>query len=75
MNWHMLESCALHVAPGNLIFTDEYNIYERLPLWGYTQKTVNKNLKIQGKQRLHSLLELLVGKTYRIQTNPKHIKS
>ena len=29
------------VAPGSLIYTDEYNIYYRLPEWGYEHKTVN----------------------------------
>jgi transposase-like protein len=29
------------VAPGSLIYTDEYNIYNRLPEWGYEHKTVN----------------------------------
>ena len=33
------------IAPGSLVFTDEYNIYDRLPLWGYTHKTVNHSLK------------------------------
>jgi transposase-like protein len=28
------------VAKGTLIYTDEYNIYERLPAWGYQHKTV-----------------------------------
>ncbi len=29
------------VAQGSLIYTDEYNIYSRLPEWGYEHKTVN----------------------------------
>ena len=29
------------VAPDSLIYTDEYNIYSRLPAWGYQHKTVN----------------------------------
>jgi len=29
------------VAPGSLIYTDEYNIYSKLPAWGYQHKTVN----------------------------------
>ena len=29
------------VSPGSLIFTDEYDIYFRLPEWGYQHKTVN----------------------------------
>lgn len=29
------------IAPGSLIYTDEYNIYNRLPEWGYKHKTVN----------------------------------
>jgi transposase-like protein len=29
------------VAPGTLIFTDEYIIYNRLERWGYQHKTVN----------------------------------
>ena len=28
------------VVPGTLIHTDEYNIYARLPVWGYEHKTV-----------------------------------
>ena len=28
------------VAPGTLIHTDEYDIYARLPAWGYEHKTV-----------------------------------
>ena len=28
------------VAPGSLINTDEYDIYARLPAWGYQHKTV-----------------------------------
>ena len=28
------------VVPGSLIYTDEYNIYDRLPTWGYEHKTV-----------------------------------
>ena len=28
------------VTPGSLIYTDEYNIYERLETWGYSHKTV-----------------------------------
>jgi transposase len=28
------------VASGTLIHTDEYNIYARLPTWGYSHKTV-----------------------------------
>ncbi len=30
-----------YVAPGTLIYTDEYNIYSRLVQWGYSHKTVN----------------------------------
>jgi transposase-like protein len=29
------------VAPGSLIYTDEYDIYNRLPEWGYDHKSVN----------------------------------
>lgn len=29
------------VAPGSLIYTDEYDIYDRLPEWGYDHKSVN----------------------------------
>lgn len=29
------------IAAGTQIFTDEYNIYGRLPEWGYTHQTVN----------------------------------
>ena len=28
------------IAPGTLVYTDEYNIYNRLPSWGYEHKTV-----------------------------------
>ena len=28
------------VAPGTLVFTDEYDIYARLSAWGYPHKTV-----------------------------------
>jgi transposase-like protein len=28
------------VAPGSLVHTDEYDIYARLPAWGYLRKTV-----------------------------------
>lgn len=28
------------IAPGTLIYTDEYDIYSRLTSWGYTHKTV-----------------------------------
>lgn len=34
---HILE----HVAPGSLVYTDEYAIYNRLKPWGYEHKTVN----------------------------------
>jgi len=29
------------IAPGSLVYTDEYNIYDRLPEWGYERKSVN----------------------------------
>lgn len=29
------------VAPGTMIYTDEYDIYTRLPEWGYEHKSVN----------------------------------
>jgi len=29
------------VAPGTLIYTNEYNIYGRLETWGFQHKTVN----------------------------------
>ena len=29
------------IAKGTTVFTDEYDIYWRLPQWGYTHKTVN----------------------------------
>jgi transposase-like protein len=29
------------IAPGTLVYTDEYAIYNRLPSWGYGHKTVN----------------------------------
>jgi transposase-like protein len=29
------------VTPGSLIYTDEYDIYDRLPEWGYEHKAVN----------------------------------
>lgn len=28
------------IAPGTLVYTDEYDIYDRLPEWGYGHKTV-----------------------------------
>jgi transposase-like protein len=28
------------IAPGTTVFTDEYDIYARLPAWGYTHRTV-----------------------------------
>lgn len=30
-----------HVEKGTMIYTDEYNIYSRLPEWGYGHNTVN----------------------------------
>lgn len=33
-----------NVAPGSLIYTDEYNIYSRLDEWGYAHKTVNHSI-------------------------------
>jgi transposase-like protein len=35
---------ATAVAPGTLIYTDEYNIYGRLVQWGYAHKTVNHSV-------------------------------
>lgn len=32
------------ILPGTLIYTDEYNIYNRLTSWGYEHKTVNHSL-------------------------------
>ncbi len=32
------------VAPGSTFYTDEYNIYQRLPEWGYVHKTVNHSV-------------------------------
>jgi transposase-like protein len=29
------------IVPGSLIYTDEYDIYTRLPEWGYQHKSVN----------------------------------
>ena len=28
------------IAPGSVVYTDEYDIYTRLPEWGYTHHTV-----------------------------------
>ena len=28
------------IAPGTVVYTDEYDIYARLPEWGYTHRTV-----------------------------------
>ena len=28
------------IAPGSVVYTDEYDIYHRLPEWGYTHRTV-----------------------------------
>ena len=33
-----------NVAKGTLVYTDEYNIYGRLPEWGYGLKTVNHSI-------------------------------
>jgi len=35
---------AASVAQGTLVFTDEYNIYNRLVEWGYHHKTVNHSV-------------------------------
>jgi len=32
------------IVPGSVVFTDEYNIYSRLSLWGYEHKTVNHSI-------------------------------
>ena len=32
------------IAPGTQVYTDEYNIYARLPQWGYGHKTVCHSL-------------------------------
>lgn len=32
------------VLPGSLIYTDEYNIYDRLGQWGYEHNTVNHGI-------------------------------
>jgi transposase len=32
------------VCAGSLIYTDEYDIYNRLPEWGYQHKTVNHSI-------------------------------
>jgi len=29
------------VAPGSKLYTDEYDIYNRLPEWGYEHKSAN----------------------------------
>jgi transposase-like protein len=29
------------IAPSSLVYTDEYNLYDRLPEWGYERKRVN----------------------------------
>ena len=29
------------IAPGSLVYTDEYDIYDSLPAWGYQHKSVN----------------------------------
>jgi transposase len=29
------------IAPGSMIYTDEYDIYDSLPAWGYQHKSVN----------------------------------
>jgi transposase-like protein len=33
-----------HIAENTLIYTDEYNIYNRLTEWGYSHKTVNHSM-------------------------------
>jgi len=30
-----------YVKPGSLVYTDEYDIYGKMPRWGYAHKTVN----------------------------------
>jgi transposase-like protein len=32
------------ITPGTKVFTDEYDIYCRLPSWGYEHKTVNHSI-------------------------------
>lgn len=32
------------ILPGTLIYTDEYNIYDRLEKWGFDHKTVNHGM-------------------------------
>ena len=32
------------IIPRTLIYTDEYNIYNRLPEWGFEHKTVNHSI-------------------------------
>jgi transposase len=33
-----------NVAPDTIVYTDEYNIYNRLTQWGYAHKTVNHSV-------------------------------
>jgi transposase-like protein len=32
------------IMPGTLVYTDEYSIYARLDVWGYTHKSVNQEI-------------------------------
>lgn len=38
------------IAPGTLVYTDEYAIYNRVPSWGYGHKTVNQ----AGKENMRA---------------------
>jgi transposase len=38
---NMMHRFLIVIAPGSLVYTDEYNIYDRLPEWGYERKRVN----------------------------------
>jgi transposase-like protein len=43
------------VAPGALVHTDEYDIYARLPTWGYRHKTVSSALRLNGTPHKRTL--------------------
>ncbi len=34
------------IAPGSVVYTDEYDIYARLPEWGYTRRMADRAVGI-----------------------------
>jgi hypothetical protein len=43
------------IAPGTLIYTDEYSIYARLYAWGYGHKSVNQVVYLSPAGKYHRL--------------------